>query len=132
MTIKLDENLSRHLKSALLQCGYGTETVADEGLLSKSDIEIGLAAKNSGRMPLTLDLEFGDLRKYPPGSHPGIVLFRPRSFGPLAVSKFVERFVKETNLEELAGCLTIVEPHRVRIRRPPVDRLVEGWTDIPI
>ncbi len=122
--LKLDENLSRHLKPILRQFGHDTETVADQGLLSRSDVEVGLAAKGTGRISLTLDLEFGDLRRFPPGSHPGIVLFRPRNFGPLAVNNFVERFVKETDLEELSGCLTVVEAFRVRVRRP-VDQDVE-------
>jgi hypothetical protein len=37
----------------------------------------------------TLDLEFADLRKFPPGTHPGILLFRPHSMGPLATQQTV-------------------------------------------
>jgi predicted nuclease of predicted toxin-antitoxin system len=127
--LKLDENLSRHLKPVLLLLGHDTETAADEGLLSRPDSEVGRGAREAGRILLTLDLEFGDLRKYPPGGHPGIVLFRPRDLGPLSVNRFVERFVRDTNLEELAGCLTIVEPSRVRIRRPPIDFEGERWKE---
>jgi predicted nuclease of predicted toxin-antitoxin system len=130
--LKLDENLSRHLKPVLLLLGHDTETADDEGMLSRPDTEVGRAAREAGRILLTLDLEFGDLRKYPPGGHPGIVLFRPRDFGPLSVNRFVERFVRDTNLEELAGCLAIVEPFRVRIRRPPINFEEEGWKEIPL
>ena len=70
-------------------------------------------------MVFTLDLEFADLRKFQPGSHPGVVLFRPRSMGPLAVHRFVLEFVKDTDLAALAGCVVVVEPNRVRVRRPP-------------
>ena len=122
MKLKLDENLSRHLKASLQRLGHEAETAAEEGLLSKPDVEIGLAAKKDWRILLTLDLEFGDLRKFPPGNHPGIILFRPRSFGPRAVNAFVERFVVETDLGDLVGCLTVVEPFRVRVRRPPMDQ----------
>jgi hypothetical protein len=76
---------------------------------------------------LTLDLEFGDLRKYPPGRHPGIILFRPRSFGPLAVNRFVEKFVWETNLEQLYGCVIVVDPSKVRVRRPPINMNKNEW-----
>ncbi len=69
-------------------------------------------------MILTLDLDFADLRKYPPGTHPGIILFRPDSYGPLAVNRFVEEFVATSDLEALEACLVIVERARVRIRRP--------------
>jgi len=68
---------------------------------------------------LTLDLEFGDLRKHPPGKHPGIVLFRPRSLGPLTVNRFIEEFLKSVDLEDFPGCIIIVDPSKVRVRRPP-------------
>ena len=120
MKLKLDENLSRHLKPALRRLNHDVETAADEGLLSRSDVEVGMAAREAGRVLLTLDMDFGDLRKFPPGSHPGIVLFRPRSYGPLSVNAFIEKFVGGTDLRELSGCLVVVEPHRVRVRRPAV------------
>ena len=65
-------------------------TAADEGLLSQPDPVIAKAAKEEGRILLTLDIEFADLRKYPPGSHPGIILFRPQSLGPGTVNQFIE------------------------------------------
>lgn len=118
MKLKLDENLSRHLKQSLSADQHDVTTAADEGLLSQPDTIIAAAANDEGRMPLTLDVEFGDLRKYSPGSHPGIILFRPRTFGPLAVNQFVEKFVHTTDLEPLSGCVVVVEPSRVRVRSP--------------
>lgn len=88
MKLKLDENLSRHLKPALFALGHDTLTAADENLLSRRDIEVAAGAASEGRILLTLDIEFADLRKYPPGSHPGIVLFRPVSLGPLSALPF--------------------------------------------
>lgn len=119
MNIKLDENLSRYLKGSLLQAGYDAATAYEQGLAGKSDQEVARIARNENRIVFTLDLEFADLRKFPPGSSPGVVVFRPRSLGPLAVNQFVLRFVQESNLEELMGCTVVVEPHRVRVRRPP-------------
>ena len=121
MKLKLDENLSRHLKDILKKYSHEVLTAADQGLLSRLDTEIAEAATNEDMMLLMLDLEFGDLRKYPPGNHPGIILFRPRSLGPLAVNRFIEQFVGETDLMPLSGCLVIVEPNRVRVRRTPLN-----------
>ena len=87
MKLKLDENLSRHLKPLLTRVGHDVLTAADENLLSCSDTEIAAAALREERMLLTLDVEFADLRKYPPGSHPGIILFRP----PSLVRSFVSQ-----------------------------------------
>lgn len=49
MRIKLDENLSRHLKAALAEAGHQASTAADENLLGKTDAEVAAAAK-SGNM----------------------------------------------------------------------------------
>ena len=132
MNIKLDENLSRHLKERLLPLGHNASTAFEEGLLGKVDIEVGAAAKAEDRMVFTLDLDFADLRKFPPGSHPGIVLFRPRSMGPSAVNEFVLRFAQETDLTSLARCLAIVEPHRVRVRRPSIFDEPGDWEEISL
>lgn len=116
--VKLDENLSIQLPAELLKAGVEAHTCQQEGLLGQSDEEVGKAAAAENRMLFTLDLDFADMRRHRPGRHPGIVLFRPRSMGPGAVSSFVLEFVRTTSLDDLAGCIAIVEPGRVRIRRP--------------
>jgi predicted nuclease of predicted toxin-antitoxin system len=131
MKIKLDENISRHLKPYLQQTDHDVFTTADEGLLGKSDVEVGAAAKAEGMVLFTLDLEFADLRKFPPGTHPGIILFHPQSMGPLATNRFILNFVKETDLTPLSGCTVIVDPTRVRIRRSPLDTDTPEWEEIP-
>ena len=118
MKIKLDENLSQYLKQSIQQEGIDVETTLDEGLQGRPDLEVGAAARNEGRMLFTLDVEFADLRKYPPGSHPGVILLRPRTMGFLSVNRFVLEFIQSTDLRKLAGCVVIVEPGQVGVRRP--------------
>lgn len=132
MKIKLDENLSRYLKNPLLQLGHDVSTALEEGLLGKVDIRVGAAAKSEDRMIFTLDLDFADLRKFPPGTHPGVVLFRPRSMGPSAVNQFVLKFAQQTELSELARCLAVVEPHRIRVRRPSLVDEPGEWEEISL
>ncbi len=117
--LKLDENLSRHLKVRLSSLGHDVTTAGDEGLLSQLDTRVAAAAAQEQRMLLTLDVEFGDLRKYPPGSHPGVILFRPKRLGPLVVNEFVEHFIRTADLANLGGCVVVVEPSRIRVRPPP-------------
>ena len=118
MKLKLDENLSRHLKPVLIGLGHDVLTAADENLLSHPDTEIAQAAKEEQRMLMTLDVEFADLRKYPPGSHPGVILFRPISLSPLSVNSFITDFVRRTDLGKLAACVAVVDPVHVRVRYP--------------
>jgi predicted nuclease of predicted toxin-antitoxin system len=130
--IKLDENLSLHLKEPLLRLGHNASTALEEGLLGKVDTEVGAAARSEERMVFTLDLDFADLRKFPPGAHPGVILFRPRSMGPLAVNQFVMKFVQQTELSEVARCLAVVEPHRIRVRRPSLLDEPGEWEEISL
>ncbi len=132
MKIKLDENLSRQLKGPLSQQGHDVSTALEEGLLGKIDVEVGAAAKSEDRMIFTLDLDFADLRKFPPGSHPGVILFRPRSMGPSAVNQFVLKFAQQTELSELSRCLAVVEPHRIRVRRPSLFDEPGDWEEISL
>jgi predicted nuclease of predicted toxin-antitoxin system len=118
MKIKLDENLSRHLKGSLINLGHDVTTAAEENLLGQPDSQVAAAARIEGRMLFTLDVKFADIRQYPPGDHPGFVLFRPASFGPLAVNRFVEAFVRTTDLDQFVKCVVVVEPLQIRVRRP--------------
>ena len=118
MKIKLDENLSRHLKAELGSLGFDIDTVADEGLLSQPDDVVGAAAAASGRVLFSIDIQFADLRKYPPGSHPGIVLFRPRRRSILRVRDLVLTFAGTFPREQLVGNVVVVEEGKVRVRRP--------------
>jgi predicted nuclease of predicted toxin-antitoxin system len=122
MKLKLDENLSRHLKRTLSALQHDVSTAEEEGLLSQPDSVVAARAKSENRVLLTLDIEFGNLTKYPPGEHPGVILFRPKILGPLTVNKFIEDFFRQTEVESLAGCLVVVDPNRTRVRWPEAGR----------
>jgi hypothetical protein len=92
-----------------------------EQLGGQSDPVVVTAATDEGRMLLTLDRGIADLRRCPPGSHAGIVVLRPAAQDPDAVLDLVERLVRAHPLTELRGCVVVVEPQRIRIRRPETD-----------
>jgi predicted nuclease of predicted toxin-antitoxin system len=47
MKLKLDENLSRHLKESLSALRHDVVTAADERLLGKPDTEVSAAASSA-------------------------------------------------------------------------------------
>lgn len=118
MKLKLDENLPHDLTADLVERGHDVHTVHDEQLAGHTDPVVVRAAAEEGRMVLTLDRGVGDLRHYPPGSHAGIVVLRPTSQDPDMVIELVDRFLSSCSLGDLRECTVIVEPDRVRIRRP--------------
>lgn len=118
MNLKLDENLPHDLTAALADRGHDVHTVHDEQLAALPDPVVVQAAAGEGRIVLTLDRGVGDLRRYPPGSHAGIVVLRPTSQDPDTVIDLVDRFLSTYQLDDLRECTVIVEPDRIRVRRP--------------
>ena len=98
--------------------GHDVATVADENLLSSTDEIISRIAIEENRILLTLDVEFADLRKHPPGFHPGIIVFRPYSFAPDSVNEFITNFIRTADFQKLSACVVIVDSTRIRVRRP--------------
>lgn len=118
MKIKLDENLSGGMLYELPALGHDVESAQTEGIVGVDDVRVANIAREEGRILLTMDVEFGDLRKHPPGQHPGITLFRPYSRGPGAMSRFVLRFMSEAHGLPITGAVVVVDPGRTRIRLP--------------
>ncbi len=117
MRVKLDENLPRSVIGPLTDAGHDADTVVGEGLGGATDDAVFVAAQQAGRLLLTLDRGFGDIRRYPPGTHAGVVVLRLAEQSPAAVGAAVRRPVTEHVLDDLAGTVAIVEPERLRIRR---------------
>lgn len=118
MKIKLDENLSVLLKSDLANLDLDIHTVNEEDLAGSADPHVLAAATAEGRLIFTQDRGFGDIRAYPPGSHPGIVVPRPPNQDPDSISDLVRRFLRSHDLDTFAECIVVGEPTRVRVRRP--------------
>lgn len=77
-----------------------------------------VAATAADRIVVTLDRGFGDVRRYPPGAHPGIVVLRVTSPDARTVSDALKAFLANEDLGDLTGCVVVVRGHLVRIRRP--------------
>jgi hypothetical protein len=77
------------------------------------------AVQNERRLLVTMDLDFSDMRRYPPGSHAGILLLRPHRDGRKAIIGLVTALLECESLDGLAGCLAVADEAQTRVRRPP-------------
>jgi predicted nuclease of predicted toxin-antitoxin system len=120
MLVKLDENMAKTHVELLQQEGYSAERVTDEGLSGADDEIIWQQVCSEGRFFITLDLDFSDVRRFPPGNHPGILLVRPGRHSREAVLEILSRVLREQPLETLKGCLVVADPIQTRVRRPNI------------
>jgi hypothetical protein len=79
---------------------------------------VAAAVKTGGQFLITLDKGFGDIRAYPPGTHPGILVLRLLDESPLAVRQAVADVLAHHRLDDLAGTVTVFHHGRLRIRLP--------------
>ncbi len=119
MRFKLDENLPADLADHLREAGHDVADVVEEGLGGQDDPLVFNAAKKERRTLLTFDLDFADIRRYPPGTHHGIVVFRLEDQRWLSLRERVDRLLSVGSLGHLGGGLAIVNESRVRFKRPP-------------
>ena len=118
MRFKLGENLPVSLAADLQASGHDAETVFDENIQGADDPQIISHARAERRVLITFDLDFSDIRNYPPGSHPGIVVFRLASQDVDSCRSALLRATAQLDETEFSGNLLIVENARVRVRRP--------------
>lgn len=118
MKVKLDENLSRSHAGHPHARGHDALTVHDEGIAGCTDEQLWQRVLDEGRLLITLDLGFSDIRRFAPGTHPGILLLRPSSSGPRAVAFVLERVLAAVSPESLAGGLAVADEQHTRLRRP--------------
>ena len=114
----VDEDLPRSLARALSAAGMQSIHVIEAGLRGRSDSDVLAEANRNRRTLLTADLDFSNLLQYPLGSHAGIVIARFPNETPVEVlNQAIVSALDALAPDELVGCLVIIEPARVRIRR---------------
>ena len=116
MKAKIDENLPAECAVVLRNAGFEADSVFDERLMGADDTQIASRCRAEGRVLVTLDLDFGNIRAYPPRQHAGIIVLRPHSQDKRTVLKLMQRIVLALANRTPAGELWIVEPDRIRFR----------------
>jgi len=120
MVFLVDANLPRSLVDLISSLGHRVEFVRDIGMADAPDSAISEHAQKTGSILLTRDLDFADIRNYPPEDYAGIVVFRlPDDAVATEIVRVAERFLRGPSFTpQISGHLAIVEQDRVRFRPP--------------
>ena len=66
--------------------GHVAQRVTEQGLSGAKDSALWQHVCDTEQLFITLDLDFSDVRRFVPGTHPGVLLIRPRGKGREAVA----------------------------------------------
>ncbi len=117
MKFKVDENLPDAVADFLTARGHHAHTVRDENMKGAEDDSIFAACQREQRVIITMDLDFADVRRYPPGDGAGVIVLRLQRQQQDYVLAFMPRIIQLLESEPLVGTLCIVDEIRTRIRR---------------
>lgn len=117
LRFKLDENIPRRVESGLRDVGNDVETAQSEGLAGVLDPHLLAACIAEDRILVTLDLDFADIRTYPPGSHRGVWVLRPAEQSFASILELALAGVRLASVERTGGQLWVIDQRRIRIRQ---------------
>lgn len=118
MRLKLDENLPESLVTALASLGHDVDNVRLEGMAGQSDRSVWQAAQGAGRLLITQDLDFSDVRQFQPGAHHGLMLVRLRVPGRRALASRIAGAFRSADASSWPRCFILLTESKLRVHRP--------------
>jgi predicted nuclease of predicted toxin-antitoxin system len=116
MRFKIDENLHDEVSLLLAGNGHDSQTVHEERLRGCDDETLAQHCLSEQRTLVTLDLDFADMRVFPPANHPGIIVLRVRNQHRSHILDIMTQILEVLRNEPVAGRLWIASEAGVRIR----------------
>ncbi len=116
MKFKVDENLPVEVARLLQASGFDAITVLEQDLGGRPDSNIAQVCQQENRILVTIDLDFADIRAYPPAEFPGLIVMRLSRQDKFHVLDVCQRLIHVFDREQIEQRLWIVEDHRLRIR----------------
>jgi predicted nuclease of predicted toxin-antitoxin system len=115
---KLDENFGTRTQQLFLAAGHDVSTVGSQELCGCPDRQLFERCGREGRCLVTLDVDFGDVTRFPPDRGAGIVVLRlPRNPTLPILESLVDTFLRALGDRPLVGRLWMVEPGRIRVHQ---------------
>lgn len=115
MRFKIDENLPPDAAILLRNNGHDALTVWDQELQGRPDLQIASVCQEERRTFITLDLDFANIRTYPPDQYSGLIVMRLSDQSRVHVLRTLQGFLHVLKHETVEGRLWIVDENAVRI-----------------
>lgn len=116
MRFKVDENLPVEVAELLGAAGHDSLTVLNQQLGGRPDRTIAEMVREERRALITLDLDFADIRRFPPDEYSGVIVLRLSMQDKPRILSLIKRMIPLLNTEPLIGMLWVIDETALRIR----------------
>ena len=115
MKFKVNENLPIEVAQCLRSAGYDAMTVLEQIMGGETDTNLYQVCQQEERILVTLDLDFSDIRTYPPGESAGIIVLRFSRQDKGYILDNFDRVIQLLEQEIIDRRLWIVDEVQVRV-----------------
>ena len=116
MNFLADECVYSITTQSLRTWGHNVLTAQEIGLAGKPDETILTYAVEHRRVLITIDMDFSNIRRYPPKSHTGIIVLKIRPRSVEKVHNVLAQVLRDVSAEQLGKSLVIVDQGKYRVR----------------
>jgi len=116
LKFKIDENLPVEFVDVLESSGYVAMTTLEQELNGKVGTVVINKCLEEKFILVTLDLDFADIKLYPPHKYPGIIIIRAKYQDKWHLLEIFKSVIPNFKHDKIKGTLWIVEEKKIRIR----------------
>ncbi|HMR99449.1 MAG TPA: DUF5615 family PIN-like protein [Anaerolineales bacterium] len=116
MRLFADECVYKVTVDLLRSWGHDAHTAQEADLAGKPDDQVLAYAIRHERVLITIDMDFSNIRHYPPKTHKGIIVAKMRPRNVEQVHHVLERLLDIVEEKTLNQSLVIVDQNKYRIR----------------
>ena len=117
MKLFADECIYQVTVEALRSWGHDVVTTQEQNLAGKVDEVQFQEAISQGRVLITNDLDFSNIRRYPPANHCGIIVLKIRPRILSEVHSVLKTLLDRSSQEHLHQTLVMIDRNKYRLRQ---------------
>jgi predicted nuclease of predicted toxin-antitoxin system len=91
-------------------------TAQEAGLAGKPDEDILAYAIKHERVLITIDMDFSNIRRFPPRTYIGIIVLKIRPRVAEKIHSVLEQVLRDVDKEQLSKSLVIIDQSKYRVR----------------
>jgi predicted nuclease of predicted toxin-antitoxin system len=116
MNFLIDECVYYATTQLLRTWKHDVLTAQEAGLAGKPDEDILAYAVQHERVLITIDMDFSNIRRFPPKSYAGIIVLKIRPRVTEKVHKVLQQVLRDVDEKQLNKTLVIIDQSKYRVR----------------